>query len=60
MRSVPQDSGVVYVGLDVHKDSITAGVLVPGRESPEVEKFFHDEVSIRRFLGRLPTKKPIR
>src|SRR6516162_916251 len=60
MRSVPHDSEAVYVGLDVHKDSITAGVLGPGRESPEVERFFHDEVSIRRFVGRLGDRKRLR
>jgi len=44
---------MVYVGLDVHKDSISAGVLWPGQDSPEFERFFHDEVSVRRFLDRL-------
>jgi hypothetical protein len=32
MRSVSENSEVVYVGLDVHKDSISAGVCWPGRE----------------------------
>jgi hypothetical protein len=32
----------VFLGMDVHKDSISVGILNPGREVPEVEKIFHD------------------
>ena len=60
MRSVPHDAEAVYVGLDVHKDSITAGVLQPGRQTPELERFFHDEVSVRRFLDRLGDRRRLR
>lgn len=42
----------VFLGLDVHKDSISAGVLNPGCEAPDVEKVFNDEESIRRLIGR--------
>jgi hypothetical protein len=38
----------VFLGLDVHKDSISVAVLDSGRESPDVEKIFNDEASIRR------------
>jgi transposase len=60
MRSVPQDSEAVYVGLDVHKDSITAGVLWPGQDSPELDRFFADEVCLRRFLEPLGDPKRLR
>jgi transposase len=60
MRSVPQDAEAVYVGLDVHKDSITAGVLGPGQHAPELERFFHDELSIRRFLDRVGDRRRLR
>ena len=42
----------VFLGLDVHKDSISAGILNPGCEAPDVEKIFTDEDSIRRLIGR--------
>jgi len=45
----------VFVGLDVHKDSISVGVLNPGHETPDVEKIFNDEESVRRLVGRFPT-----
>jgi transposase len=60
MRSVSQDNQLVYVGLDVHKDSISAGVLTPGREAPEVDRFFADEVCLRRFLEPLGDPKRLR
>jgi hypothetical protein len=33
---------VVHLGMDVHKDSISVGILNPGNERPDVEKIFND------------------
>ena len=44
---------VTWVGLDVHRDSITSAVLTPGSEVPVVDRWFHDEASVRRFVGTL-------
>jgi transposase len=38
--------------MDVHKDSISVGILAPEDDVPEVEKILHDEASIRRLVGR--------
>ena len=46
-------SKTIWVGLDVHRDSITSAVLVPGRETPVVDRWFHDEPSVRRIVGTL-------
>jgi transposase len=46
--------------LDVHKDSISAGILEPGREIPVVDRIFHDEVSVRRLIGRFPEPSRLR
>jgi transposase len=43
---------VVHLGMDVHRDSISVGVLNPGHERPDVEKIFNDEESMRRLIGR--------
>ena len=40
-----------FVVLDVHKDSISVGVLRPGEVSPDVDRIFHDEPSIRRLIA---------
>jgi hypothetical protein len=45
---------VVHLGMDVHRDSISVGILNPGHERPDVEKIFNDEVSVRRLIGRFP------
>jgi transposase len=42
-----------HLGMDVHKDSISVGILPPDRESPEVDKIVHDEPMVRRLVGRL-------
>jgi transposase len=43
----------VFLGMDVHKDSISVGILNPGQETPDVEKIFNDDESVRRLVGRL-------
>ncbi len=50
----------IHLGLDVHKDSISAGILNPGHETPDVEKIFHDEESVRRLIGRFPDPRRVR
>jgi len=42
-----------WVGLDVHRDSITSAVLRPGEAAPLVDRWFNDEASVRRFVGTL-------
>lgn len=42
-----------YLGLDVHKLSISAAVLRPGQHHAPVEKITNDEESVRRFIGRV-------
>jgi transposase len=59
MTSVTQ-RGLIFVGLDVHKDSISAGVLRPRAEVPEVERIFNDEELVRRFFGRFGSPKALR
>ncbi|MGI8492193.1 MAG: hypothetical protein ACR2NJ_05480 [Acidimicrobiales bacterium] len=49
-----------WVGLDVHRDSITSAVLTPGREIPVVDRWFHDEPSVRRFVSTLGDPRRVR
>jgi transposase len=60
MTSVKQQRGLIYLGLDAHKDSISAGILRPGAEVPEVEKISSDEESVRRLIARFPQPKVLR
>ncbi|HEX8770760.1 MAG TPA: hypothetical protein VF711_08330, partial [Acidimicrobiales bacterium] len=43
---------LTHLGMDVHKDSISVGILRPNEESPDVERIFNDEPSVRRLLSR--------
>jgi transposase len=50
----------IHLGLDVHRDSISVGVLNPGDDVPDVERIFHDEDSIRRLIGRFSEPRLVR
>jgi transposase len=48
------------VGLDVHADSITAAILPPESEHPEVVKLSGDLMKVRRLFRRLSEQGPVR
>ena len=48
------------VGLDVHADSITAAILPPQSDIPEVVKLSGDLMQVRRLFRRLSAQGPLR
>jgi hypothetical protein len=42
--------------MDVHKNTISMGVLEPGSTSPMTDKISADEESVRRLIGRFPDR----
>ena len=50
---IPRTSELIYLGLDVSRDSIAVGTLHPGDEAAHVDKIFNDEPSVRRLIARL-------
>jgi transposase len=50
----------IHLGLDVHKDTISAGILRPDQQVPDVERITHDEASVRRLVGRLGDPRLLR
>jgi transposase len=50
----------VHLGLDVHKDTISVGILNPDRQVPEVERIANDEASVRRLVARFPDRRRLR
>ncbi|HEY4791871.1 MAG TPA: transposase, partial [Actinomycetes bacterium] len=50
----------IHLGLDVHKDSISVGILPADQQVPDVERIPHDEASIRRLVGRLGNPRSLR
>src|ERR1051325_4884109 len=60
MSSVRQRRDRIYLGLDVHKDSISAGILGEYDDTVDVDKIFHDEDSVRRLIRRFPDPRSLR
>jgi transposase len=54
-RGVP-----IHLGLDVHKDTISVGILPTDQQVPDVERITHDEAAIRRLVGRLGNPRMLR
>jgi transposase len=50
----------IHLGLDVHKDTISVGILRPDQQVPDVERIAHDEASVRRLLARFPAQARLR
>lgn len=50
--SIAHRVGWVHLGMDVHKDSISVAVVGPDSDEVVVERLFHDEPSVRRFIAR--------
>ena len=52
--------GPIHLGLDVHRDTISVGILLPDQQVPEVDRIAHDETSVRRLVGRLGDRSRLR
>ena len=52
MSVIHVPSGVTVLAMDVHKNSISFGVLEPGVESPVVDRISADAESVGRLIGR--------
>jgi hypothetical protein len=50
----------IHLGLDVHKDTISVGILPADQQLPDVERITHHEASIRRLVGRLGDPRGLR
>jgi hypothetical protein len=46
--------GLTYLGLDVHRDTISVAVVGPGHQAPTVDRIANDEPPVRRLVARFP------
>lgn len=60
MDSVSPSTGPIHLGLDTSKDAIAVGILRPDEVSPDGEKIFNDEASVRRLIDRFPDRAVLR
>jgi hypothetical protein len=59
MSSV-RDRGAIHLGLDVHKNTISVGLLEPDAELPIVEKISSDDEAVRRLISRFEDLRRLR
>jgi transposase len=59
MSSV-RDRDAIHLGLDVHKNSISVGVLMPEAEVPVVEVIRPDDDAVRELIGRFESVRRLR
>jgi len=55
-----RDRGAIHLGLDVHKNTISVGVLEPDAELPIVEKISSDDDAVRRLISRFEDLRRLR
>ena len=67
MSSIAAAGGLTYLGLDVHRDTISVAVLSPRRDAAEVDRIANDEPSFagswrssRILVGCEPAMRPAR
>jgi transposase len=60
MSSVAVEGSVIHLGLDVHKNSISVGVLEPGEEIPRTDKISSDDDAVRRLVARFDDPRRLR
>src|SRR5712691_10705390 len=58
--SFARSSGPIHLGLDTSKNTILVGVLRPDEVSPDAEKIFNDEASVRRLVDRFADRSALR
>ncbi len=51
--TIMRDKGPIWLGLDVHKDSIAAGILGVGDTTPRIEAIGSGEDAVRRLVDRV-------
>jgi transposase len=57
MTSVPSAGELIHLGMDTSVNEIVVAVLRPGQEIPAVDRIRNDEESVRRLIGRFPSRR---
>ncbi len=57
---MPSSTTPTFLGLDVHKNTISAGILRPGQDVADVEKISSDDDAVRRLIARLGNSRRLR
>jgi transposase len=58
--SVASAAGLIHLGMDTSKDTIVVAVLLPGEDSPAVDRIANEEAAVRRLVGRFADRSVLR
>ena len=53
MPSVTSAAGPIHLGMDVSKNTIVVGMLMPGEEVPVIDRIWNEEDSVRHLIGQI-------
>jgi hypothetical protein len=57
---MPSSTSPTILGLDVHKNTISAAILRPGEDVADVEKISSDDDAVRRPVARVGNPRRLR
>ena len=60
MSSVTPPAGLIHLGMGTSKNTIVVAVLMPGEETPVIDRVFNDEEAVRRLVGRFADRALLR
>src|SRR5215471_5013939 len=60
MLSVTSAAGLIHLGMDTSKNTIVVAVLMPGEETPVLDRIWNEEGSVRHLIGRLGEASALR
>jgi transposase len=60
MSSLASPAGAIHLGMDTSKNTIVVAVLMPGEESPVIDRMWNEEGSVRHLVGRFPDRAALR
>jgi transposase len=60
MSSVSSAAGAIHLGMDTSKNTIVVGILMPGEETPVLDRVWNEEGSVRHLIGRFGDVRMLR
>lgn len=60
MSSLASPAGAIHLGMDTSKNTIVVAVLMPGEESPVIDRMWNEEGSVRHLVGRFSDRAALR
>ena len=60
MSSVASPAGLIHLGMDTSKNTIMVATLMPGEQTPVIDRVANEEAAVRRFIARFADPAQLR